>query len=71
MIPNVLITNDPARYKMVDIAKTDMVISISNDGKFFNIYKNRYGCISTGAPGFPISLLPHIVRWITEQASDA
>jgi hypothetical protein len=58
---SLLITNDLAAYGQADIAKTDMVVSISNDGKFFTIYKSRYGVTSNGGPGFPISVLPQVL----------
>ncbi len=38
---NILITNDINSYCNIDIAKVDMVLVITNDGKFFNIIKNN------------------------------
>ena len=58
---SILITNDIASYGQADIAKADMVIAITDDGKFFAIGKNRYGFTSNGSPGLPISILPQVI----------
>lgn len=58
---NLLITNDLVAYSREYLSKADMVISVSNDGKFFTIAKNRYGFISTDNPRLPISILPKVI----------
>ena len=58
---SLLITNDIAAYGQADLANTEMIISVTNDGKFFAIAKNRYGFTSSGGPGLPISILPQVI----------
>ena len=57
---NILITNDINSYCNIDIAKVDMVLVITNDGKFFNIIKNKVGITPAGM-GLPISILPQVI----------
>ena len=59
---NILITNDLAIYKQADIAKTELIIAITDDGKFFTIGKNRRGYTSIGGMGLPIALLPKVIE---------
>ena len=58
---NLLITNDLTTYGQAVIAKMDMIIAITDDGKLFSIGKNRYGSTSNGGPGLPISILPQVI----------
>ena len=60
-LENIIITNDIASYGQADIAKADMVIAVTDDGKFFTIAKNRYGFTPSGALGLPISILPQVI----------
>jgi hypothetical protein len=59
---SILITNDLAAYGQAEIAKTELVIAITDDGKFFTIGKNRRGYTSIGGLGLPISLLPKVIE---------
>jgi hypothetical protein len=59
---SLLITNDLAAYGQAEVAKMEMIISVTNDGRFFHVAKNRYGFTSDGGPGLPISILPQVIE---------
>ena len=55
MLKSLLITNDLDIYNQADIAKIDVVISITDDGAGFRIAKNRYGFTTSGPTNLPIT----------------